>query len=195
MNEENIQKYRKKTVTDPLFAWSYEDVQTRLFDPSRPSEIHTQNDIYHTLITDLSDIPYANESYHDTIIVSPWDFHPKKITAPEKTICLLDPAFFARHPRSPARIAFIKGYCDLYHIPLVQWSIKDILAHSTHCTVYETRNPIYRDAYTQAHQKGHTLIPHERCSSVAHTHYTKKFFPFWEKSKPGLYHMERDIRS
>lgn len=193
MNEENLQRYRPG-VSDSIYRGSYEEVESRLFDPGRKSDMADQPDVHASLVTDLSGVTPAKSSYHDITILTPWDLHPSKITNPSKTICLLDTDFLTRHPRSAKRVQFIAQYCELYQISLVCGSVSDILVHSSGCTIYETRNPIYREAFIDAAKRWHTLVPHQRCSQIAPKQYTKKFFPFWEKTSKHLYEMQRETR-
>lgn len=191
MNEENLQRYMTWSQ-DPYLRGSYEEVEKRIFDPKRWTDVWDSADISWEYSTDLSMIPAASETYDNHTLLTPRDLHPDKITNPQTTVCILDVDFFARHPWSQKRISFVQSYCDLYDIPLVQWKIANILAQSTWCTLYKTRNPVYRHAY-MTHWQQHTLHLHERCSPLVAKQYTKKFFPFWEKSVSHLYQLQREI--
>ncbi len=191
MNEENLQRYLPGTQ-DPYLRGSYEEVEKRLFDSKRWTDVRNSTDISWTYITDLTSITVAQTSYNNFTILSPWDLHPDKITEPKTTVCILDTDFLTRHPRSQKRITFLQTYCDLYNIELIQWNIHDILKQSTWCTIYETRNPVYRHAYITV-WTNHTLHLHQRCSPIAWSQYTKKFFPFWEKSVKHLYSLQKKI--
>ena len=192
MNEENISRYRPG-MKDPYLRGSYEEIEKKIFDHKRGTDVRESTDISWAYKTDLSKIPSWQVCYDHYTILTPRDLHPDKISDPTTTVCILDPKFFARHPRSQKRIAFVQFYCDLYSINLVQWDIADILAQSTGCTLYETRNPVYRHAYI-THGQQHTLHLHTRCSPVAWSQYTKKFFPFWEKTSKHLYQLQREIK-
>ncbi len=192
MNEENLQRYMPRSQ-DPYLRGSYEEVEKRIFDPKRWSDVWNSTDISWAYSTDLSTIPLAQKTYDNYTILTPRDLHPNKISDTKTTVCILDVNFLINHPRSQKRISFVQSYCDLYDIPLVQWNISEILQQSTWCTLYETRNPVYRHAYITVWQS-HTLYLHKRCSPIAATQFTKKFFPFWEKTSKYLYQLQRDIQ-
>jgi deoxyribodipyrimidine photo-lyase len=110
MNEENLQRYRPGS-NDTVYRGSYEDVEKRLFDTSRTSPYHNAPDTSGILQCDLSNYPVFEPSEwdHDTItVLSPWDRSPHKITHAATTVCILDTAFFARHPWSAQRLAFLQ---------------------------------------------------------------------------------------
>lgn len=193
MNEENLQRYGK--YTDAVYRGSYEDVEKQIFDPKRESEVVHSNDIYQLLYTDLSYIPQANNEYSWYAILTPRDLHPSKIKNPEMSICVLDTNFLIRHPRSGKRIEFVQSYCDLYGVNLVQWDIASIVSASKNITLYETRNPYYKQAYEQVmHRLDVTYHMHHRCSPLVRKMYTKKFFPFREKTVQHLYVMQRELK-
>lgn len=191
MNEDNLQRYMPWSQ-DPYLRGSYEQVEKKIFDPERWTDIWNSTDISQDYTTDLSMIPISTSIYNNYTILTPRDLHPDKIADPITTVCILDANFLTRHPRSPKRISFVQAYCDLYGIALVQWDISEILKQSTWCTLYETRNPIYRDAYI-THAQHHRIYPHKRCSPIANQ-FTKKFFPFWEKTSKHLYQLQREIQ-
>jgi hypothetical protein len=118
MNEENLQRYGK--YTDVNYRGAYEDVEKRIFDPKRGTDVWDSDDIYRQIHTDLTQVPLAHHTYNGYTILTLRDFHPDKITNPDCTVCILDKQFFQKHPRSPKRIHFIKSYCDLYGIGMVQ---------------------------------------------------------------------------
>jgi deoxyribodipyrimidine photo-lyase len=185
MNEENLTRYWK--IKDPIYQWSYETIEKKIFDHKRGTDVRNSNDIHTQLRTDLSNIPTAHGSYNGYTVLTPRDFHPNKITNPVATVCILDHNFFKHHPWSPKRIAFIQMYCDLYAIPLLQWSISEIISASHDITLFETRNPLYRQTYEQASQKTDvTVHAHKRASPIVRQSWTKKFFPFREKTAPWL---------
>jgi hypothetical protein len=191
MNEENLQRYMT-WAQDPYLRGSYEEVEKRIFDSKRWTDVWDSRDISWEYSTDLAQIPVSEKKYDNYTLLTPRDLHPDKITDPQTTVCILDVNFVVRHPRSQKRIAFVQAYCDLYTIPLVQWDISAILSKSSSCTLYETRNPFYREAYA-TQWEDHILYSHERCSPIAWSQYTKKFFPFWEKSVSHLYQLQREI--
>lgn len=182
MNEENLQRYGN--ISDPLYRWSYENISQKIFDPQRITQTHNSSDIYQTLKTDTSELTSAQSDYSWYTILTPRDLHPDKITTPQKTVCILDKHFLQRHPRSQKRIDFVKAYCDLYKVHLVYGDIKNIVSTAKHITIYQTRNPYYRQAFESiATREDVEYHIHKRCSPAVQKWYTKKFFPFREKTK------------
>ena len=146
--------------TEPALRGAYEDVEKILFDDRRISTLAHDNDVSDTLVTDLSHILHfdANTRQQESItILSPRDWHPSKCSKPENTVCILDERFFAIHPRSAKRIAFIEQYAKHYGITIYKGNLDTILSSlhqaNKHITLYETRNPYYREAYEQAIQQ------------------------------------------
>ena len=192
MNEENLTRYGK--FTDSIYRGEYEDIESKIFDHKRGSDVWNSTDVHNTLITDLSMIPKAQVSYDGYTILTPRDFHPSKITDPGQSVCILDIQFLQSHPWSSKRLDFIQQYCWLYGIDLVQWRIDKIIAQSHDITIYETQNPFYRQAYERASDREDiTYYPHQRCSPAVRQWYNKKFFPFWEKTKTHLYTLQHQI--
>jgi deoxyribodipyrimidine photo-lyase len=198
MNEENLSRYQPWTQ-DSLYRWTYEEVEKRLFDVNRKSEYRGNNDIHDTLQTDLS----AFASFEPTIrenesitILTPRDWHPTKIKDPVTTICILDEVFFAQHPWSVKRLAFIQWYARLYWVQIYRgdiWSIlKNLVSAWKSINLYETRNPYYRQAYEENKESSFvTLRAHEWTSPAVVKWYTKKFFAFREKTTPHLYTLQK----
>jgi hypothetical protein len=158
MNEENIIRYRP-SQTEPALRGTYDDVEKILFDDRRGSPFTHDKDVADTLVTDLSHILHfdANTRHHESItILSPRDWHPSKCSQQENTVCILDERFFATHPRSAKRIAFIEQYAKHYGITIYKGNldtiISSLLQANKHITLYETRNPYYREAYEHASQ-------------------------------------------
>lgn len=200
MNEENLARYLPWT-SDPIYRWTYEEVEKRLFDTTRKSDYQYQMDIHDSLITDISsyDIFLAEKREYTSItILTPWDWHPDKITDPTHTICILDESFFTQHPWSKKRLAFIQWYATLYWVQIYRGNIYDIiqnlaLAWKNIC-LYDTRNPFYRQTYEQYKASPWvTLHAHSWASPAVTQWYTKKFFAFREKTVPHLYTLQRTL--
>jgi deoxyribodipyrimidine photo-lyase len=201
MNEENLTRYGR--FTDVVYRGEYDDIASRIFDPKRWTDVRNSPDIHHTLATDLSCVKTSpspsfsrggSNDYDWYTILTPRDLHPSKITDPTQTVCVLDIQFLTRHPRSAKRIQFVQSYCDMYGITLVTWDIGQIIQNSSHITIYQTRNPFYRQAYEQASIRSDVSHhPHQWCSPAVAKWYNKKFFPFWEKTKPYLYQLQDSI--
>ncbi len=196
MNEDNITRYRPNHK-DKIYSHDYETLHDILFDPKRISVYQNDIDLKNTFSTDLSWFDYFDDKLvvEDNItIINPWDFHPQKINKNEFTVCILDEEFFAKHPRSPNRINFIKSYADIYGINIYIWNIDKIISwlisQNKKITIYETHNPYYRQA-NEKHTKHINLIPAKRCSPIAKVSYNKKFFWFWEKSVKYLYNIQK----
>lgn len=183
MNEENLIRYAG--YTDPIFSWTYQEIEKKLFDPKRQSPFAHDEDVVSTLQTDFSVLPHITSSDISTMrtLLTPWDLHPQKIKDPATTCCVLDILFLTKFPWSTTRITFISEYCALYGIKLAFGDVADILQHIPDVVVYETRNPVYREAFERY---ASNKVPHEWTSPVATQTYTKKFFPFWEKTVKHL---------
>lgn len=192
MNEENLQRYGK--YRDWIFAMSYEELEKKIYNNQRKSDIEHSNDIYQTIQSDTSDIPQSQRSYNNYNILTPRDLHPSKIHDNSHTVCVLDKYFTQLHPRSRKRIEFVEKYCTLYSIKFVLWDISEIIKNSSNIQIFKTRNPIYREAYEKAsHRTDIQHHRHNRCTAAVSTWYTKKFFPFREHSKKSLYDKQRLI--
>lgn len=192
MNEENLNRYG--TYHDPVYRGSYEEIEQMLFDTDRVVKRNKDEDMSYWLRTDVSMIEHAIDQYDWYTILTPWDLHPSKIIDPRKTICVLDHNFTHQHPRSSKRVAFVQSYCDLYSIGFVYGDVHQIVQNSHDLSVYETRNPEYRQAYEQASTRSDVIYhQHQRCSPVVAMWYTKKFFPFWAQTKKHLSALEQTI--
>lgn len=128
-----------------------------LFDDRRVSVFALDTDMIHEIATDLSgfaEYDPATWENKEITILSPRDWHPTKCCKPESSMCILDEQFFQSHPRSAKRIAFIQQYADHYGIKIYKGNINTIIQSCSNkgiqITVYETRNPYYREAYENA---------------------------------------------
>lgn len=180
MNEENL--FRFGWYTDEIYRWSYEEIEKKIFDQQRTIPFNGEHDTYQTLISDTSNLILADTHNDETdTILTPRDLHPQKIKNPQTTICFLDSTFLKQHPWSKKRIMFVSDYCAAYWIKLLYGQLKNFLQQNHGLTAFETRNPIYREAY----ESNEVIIePYEWISPLVKKWRTKKFFPYREKTMP-----------
>ena len=196
MNAWNIEKYwaEKQSWIDKDLDKTYEKLSPVMFNPERKSPYWKDEDLYETLVTDLSAIDQYQEGewkssdWSETqYVLTPRKLHEPTIEDPQNTRIVLDTEFMELHPRSDKRIQFVVDYADRLGIKVVHWSYEEIVSEMLNADidVYsdERFDPFYREAYKRfaAYDNFH-WIPYPFVREDNRGEPVPKFFRYWNKA-------------